>query len=197
MKILFFSLKLLFESSVNLLNKNYHFMNDTKLIISPKSRVLAVIEAYPELEEHIINYVPAFKNLKNPVLRRTIGKIATIQQAASIGNVSAGELVNHLRKIVGQDLISESESLEFITIRPAWFNEMLISQQLDITKMLAEGEQPVNQVMEDLKLLKSEKIYKLISPFITAPLIEKATSLEIKHWIDKRGEEEFYIYFMK
>ena len=172
-------------------------MSETKLIISPKSRLLAVIEAYPELEEVIISYVPAFKNLRNPILRRTVGKIATLQQAASVGNVSAGDFINHLRKVVGQDLMNDTENLEFVTTRPEWFNEMKISQQLDITKMLADGEQPVNQVMEDLKFLKQGKIYKLICPFITAPLIEKASSMDIKHWIDKRGEEEYFIYFGK
>ena len=64
-------------------------MDQNKIIISPKTKVLALIEAYPQLENTLISYVPVFEKLKNPVLRRTVAKIATLQQAAVIGNVTA------------------------------------------------------------------------------------------------------------
>jgi hypothetical protein len=63
--------------------------------------------------------------------------------------------------------------------------------------MLAKGEHPVNQVLADLNHLEEGKIYQLIAPFLTAPLIDKATSLGLKHWIDQRSDEEFYIYFCR
>lgn len=59
-------------------------MTETKLIINPKTKVLKLIETYPELEEVLIGYVPAFQKLKNPILRNTVAKITTLQQAASI-----------------------------------------------------------------------------------------------------------------
>ncbi len=34
----------------------------------------------------------AFKKLKNPVLKRTVAKIATLQQAATVGNVKVEDL---------------------------------------------------------------------------------------------------------
>lgn len=50
------------------------------LIITPKTKVLELIETYPELEDILIEYAPAFKKLKNPLLRKTVAKIATLQQ---------------------------------------------------------------------------------------------------------------------
>ena len=46
-----------------------------------------IINAYPELENELVNYVPAFEKLKNPLLRHTVAKVATLQQAATIGRV--------------------------------------------------------------------------------------------------------------
>jgi len=43
--------------------------------------------------------------------------------------------------------------------------------------MLAAGEHPINQVIADLNHLETGKIYELKAPFLTAPLIDKATSL--------------------
>ena len=63
--------------------------------------------------------------------------------------------------------------------------------------MLAAGEHPVNQVIADLNHLEEGKIYELKAPFLTAPLIDKATSLGLKHWVDKKSDEEYLIYFCK
>lgn len=170
---------------------------ENKLVISPKTKVLQLIETYPELEDVLIEYVPAFKKLKNPVLRKTVAKIATLQQASVIGNVKIEELINTLRKAVGEDLISIEDNENYNTIKPEWFEESKILRSIDIREMLNRGEQPVNQVITELTNLPKEEIYKVISPFIPAPLIDKASSLEIKHWIDKKEEEVFEVYFIR
>ena len=165
------------------------------LIITPKTKVLELIETYPELENVLIEYAPAFKNLKNPVLRRTVAKIATLQQAAAIGGVKTEELINRLRKEVGQDLITGESGSQYNYQKPHWFAAEKIIKRFNASEMLAAGEHPVNQVIADLNHLEEGKIYELKAPFLTAPLIDKATSLGLKHWIDKKSDEEYFIYF--
>jgi hypothetical protein len=172
-------------------------MEKEKLIITPKTKVMELIEAYPQLEDVLIKYVPAFSKLKNPLLRRTVAKIATLQQAASIGNVKTGDLINLLRKEVGQELLDSGVDTVYNTKRPSWFEEALIEKEFDIREMLAAGEQPVNQVISDLNHLNSGKIYKLTSPFLPAPLIDKAISLKIDHWVLKDSENLVLVYFYK
>lgn len=171
--------------------------NMNTLIITPKTKVLELIEAYPQLEDILIEIAPAFKKLKNPVLRKTVAKIATLQQAASIGNVKTEELINRLRKEVGQEIVEGETSTNYNYRKPEWFSESKIKNQLNASEMLAAGEQPVNQVMADLKNLEPERIYMLKAPFLTAPIIDKASSLGLLHWIDQKSEEEFLIYFIK
>lgn len=171
--------------------------NRENIIITPKTKVLQLIEAWPHLEDVLIGYVPAFSKLKNPVLRRTVAKIATLQQAAAIGNVKVEDLINRLRKEVGQELFGASEEGGYNTLKPGWFSESLITRELDAREMLAAGEQPVNQVIADLKQIPPGKIYKLHAPFLPAPLIDKATSLSVQHWIKKISETAFEVYFYK
>jgi len=172
-------------------------MEKTQLIITPKTKVLELIEAYPHLEDVLIKYVPAFSKLKNPLLRRTVAKIATLQQAASIGNVKTGDLINILRKEVGQELMNAGDDTAYNTKKPSWFEETLIEKEFDIREMLAAGEQPVNQVISDLNHLNKGKIYKLTSPFLPAPLIDKAISLKIDYWVLKDVENLVFVYFYK
>lgn len=167
------------------------------LIITPKTKVLELIETYPQLEDILIEYAPAFKKLKNPVLRKTVAKIATLQQAAAIGNVRTEELINRLRKEIGQEIIVGETGTSYNYNKPDWFSEEKISNRLDASEMLAAGEHPVNQVLADLKQLNPGEIYELKTPFLPAPLIDKALSLGVKHWIDQKSDEEFLIYFIR
>lgn len=172
-------------------------MEKQNLIISPKTRVMQLIEAYPQLEDVLIGYVPAFKKLKNPILRKTVARIATLQQAASIGNVPVGDLINHLRKQIGQELFTGEAGSGFNTSKPDWFSEVLVSMEFDARDMLAAGEHPVSQVISDLTTLPEGNIYKLTAPFLPAPLIDKASSLGISHWVVKQKEELVVVYFYR
>nr|WP_319401269.1 DUF1858 domain-containing protein [uncultured Carboxylicivirga sp.] len=168
-----------------------------KLIITPKTKIFDLLEAYPQLEDVLIAVAPPFKKLKNPVLRKTITKITTLSQASVIGGIKVEELINKLRAEVGQSATDsiETEGSHFITEQPDWFDESHVSESIDIGEMLNAGEQPVHEVLALLKKLEPGKILKVIAPFIPAPLIDKSLSLNYEHWLDKKGEEEFFVYF--
>ncbi len=170
---------------------------DEQKLITPKSKVLQVIEQYPQLEDVLIEYVPAFSKLKNPLLRKTVGRIATLQQAATIGEVKVEDLVNRLRKEVGQDLYAEHAGTAYQIEKPHWFANDMIAESLDAAPMLAEGSHPVNQVMADLNNLADGKIFELRAPFLPAPLIDKASSLGFKHWVKKEADDLYFIYFYR
>jgi len=168
-----------------------------ELVITPKTKVLQLLEAYPQLEDTLIAIVPAFRKLKNPLLRKTVARVATLQQAAAVGGVRTEELINRLRREVGQDLYAESAGTVYNTSRPPWFDAGRVAAELDARPLLAAGEQPVNQVMADLGAMAAGTIYKLSAPFLPAPLIDKGSSLGLDHWLVKESEESFVVYFYK
>lgn len=170
--------------------------NEDKLI-TPKTKLIDILNNHPELEEVLMEYNPAFKKLKNPVLRKTVARIASLKQVASVGGVKVEELINLLRRELGQKLYDGDETSNYNFKKPDWFDENKIVNSLDISEMLEAGDQPVNQVLADIKALKDGGIYELKAPFLPAPVIDKSESLRIKHWIHSKGKDEFYIYFFK
>ena len=148
--------------------------NKENLIITPKTKISQVINTYPQLEDVLIEYVPTFEKLKNPILRKTIAKITTLQQAAAVGNVRVEDIINRLRQEIGQDLYSDSVDIGYNVKKPQWFSEELIVTEFNAKDMLERGEHPVNQVIADLNNMDNGKLYKLITPFLPAPLIDKA-----------------------
>lgn len=170
-----------------------------KLIITPKTKIYDLLDAYPQLEDILISAAPPFKKLKNPVLRKTITKITTLNQAATIGGLKVEELINKLRSEVGQTNIDSvgDESENYTTEKPAWFEEDNIAQTIDIREMLNAGEQPVHEVMSAIKKLKANEILKVVAPFIPAPLLDKSLSMDYRHWLDKKETEEYWVFFIK
>jgi hypothetical protein len=169
----------------------------TGITIAPKTKIADLLDAFPNLEQVLVDYVPAFEKLRNPVLRKTVARVTSLQQAAIIGGVEVEELINHLRKEVGQDTFSGAEVVSYTTQQPGWYSEARVVAELDARGMLAEGEQPVNQVIADLNALAQGDIYKLAAPFMPAPLVDKASSLGISHWVTPREGQEVLIYFCK
>lgn len=170
-----------------------------KLIITPKTKIYDLLEAYPELEEILIASAPEFKKLKNPVLRKTIARITNISQAAIIGNLNVDELVNRLRERVGQGSLEQLDEsgTKYVTTCPEWFRREAVVQTIDIREMLNRDEQPVHEVLAAVKRLGENEILEIIAPFIPAPLLDKTLSLNYKHWLDKKTEGEYRIYFSK
>jgi len=169
----------------------------TELVIAPKTKIAELINAYPNLEPVLVDYVPAFEKLRNPILRKTVARITSLQQAAAIGGVNVQDLINHLRREVGQDHFSGEAAAAYTTEQPNWFSETRVVTEFDAKSMLAEGEQPVNQVIADLNTLDQGDIYKLVAPFMPAPLVDKASSLGFAHWVTHKDDQEFVIYFCR
>ena len=87
-------------------------MPDDRVTITPSTKVAALLDSYPQLEDVLIGIAPPFKKLKNPILRRSVAKVASLRQAAAVGRLPVEELVNKLRDAVGQEPIAPSEVAE-------------------------------------------------------------------------------------
>lgn len=169
----------------------------SELIITPKTKVYDLLEAYPRLEDVLIAMVPQFRKLKNPILRNTVARITSLGQAASIGGIAVEEIVSRLRAEVGQSAPEdlESEQGSYRTEKPDWFEGATVAETIDVRKILDAGEEPVHEVLSAIRKLKEKEVLMIIAPFLPAPLIDKSLSMGCDHWIDERSEQEYRVYF--
>jgi hypothetical protein len=63
--------------------------------------------------------------------------------------------------------------------------------------MIEAGEQPIGKVLKALESLEDGAIYKLITPFEPAPLIDKASDKGLEVWFRSHGSTEYHTYFCK
>ena len=168
-----------------------------QLIITPRTRVHELLEAYPELESVLIELAPVFSKLRNPVLRRTIARVTSLQQAAAVGNIPVHHLVNTLRQKVGQDRLEGIEASNSGNRQPSWYDPDKITKRLDARPVIEQGGHPLGDVLTGVRELKSGEIYELITPFFPAPLIERVVAQGFDHWSKAESEDCYFNYFLK
>ena len=111
-------------------------MSKEHLEITPSTRVAEMLDNYPELEDTLIGIAPPFKKLKNPFLRKSFAKVATLKHIASVGNVPLTELINKLRLAVGQPVTDESYDDEnYFEDKPGWFSPDKVVMAFDEAKV--------------------------------------------------------------
>jgi hypothetical protein len=159
-----------------------------KLIITPQTKVSELLDAYPQLEEVLFEISPAFSKLKNPILRKTVAKIASLQQAAIVGKISVDDLVNRLRKEVGQELFSGAGAEEVASkTAPPWFDEEKITIRFNAIPIINAGNSPMAEILSQASLIEGDDILELKAPFIPAPIIDKIREKGFEAWSVQRG----------
>ncbi len=71
-------------------------MTTAPLTITPKTTVHTLLKEYPFLLDYLAAYHPEFKKLTNPVLRTTVGRMATLDAVAYQANVPLNRLTDDI-----------------------------------------------------------------------------------------------------
>ena len=142
--------------------------------INPETKVGVLLDAYPGIEEVLIAWVPAFEKLRNPILRKTVAKVATLEQAARVGGVSVRELVEKLREAAGQS--GESFPIAHDPgpggATPGGLLDENQCHVFDADNKVETSVHPIGKVRECVATLQPGEFVRLTSSFRPEPLIE-------------------------
>lgn len=70
----------------------------------------SLLSAYPFLSEELPRISPQFEKLKNPFLRKTMGKVATVSMAAGLAGMTPEELLRRIMELVDSNAGASAES---------------------------------------------------------------------------------------
>ncbi len=166
--------------------------------INLDTKIYDLLKEYPFLEDELIRINPKFKKLKNPVLRRTVTRIAGIKQAAIVGGMEPLDLLNKIRKLVGKEEIEKIEDNEQKEQQnfPLWATKEP-KVIVDGNKLLDEGKNPLSHISKLLKDFNKGDILLLKTDFKPAPLIEEFLKKGYEVFSAKESEDKFLTYIKK
>lgn len=165
--------------------------------ITLETKVADLLNDYEGMKDILIKINPKFKKLNNPVLRRTLAKIAGVRQAAVVGGMEPMDLLNQLRVAVGQTPV-EVEAAEKIEAdnAPAWIvNEP--KESMDANELLDKEENPLAKSYNILRKMQEGEILLITSDFKPEPLIEEFEKNGHQVFSQEIAEDRFVTYVQK
>ncbi|MDH4270695.1 MAG: DUF438 domain-containing protein [Candidatus Aminicenantes bacterium] len=80
--------------------------------IDAKMKIDDLLKKYPFLLDFLAGLSPRFARLKNPIMRKTIGRVATLQQVAGFGEMALPELLQkvqaEIKRVAKEDVAIET-----------------------------------------------------------------------------------------
>jgi hypothetical protein len=174
-------------------------MSDKPLQIDPSIKVAQLLDAYPELEDVLIEMAPPFKKLKNPILRKSVAKVATLKQAAVAGRLDLTTMINQLRERVGQAPLDATDAIseeDYLGTAPGWFDQSCVASSID-DRTGDSGEMAITRIFTVLKELDDRQVVELTTTFLPAPGIDAARKKKLVTWSVQDEGEIYRTYFTR
>lgn len=159
--------------------------------IQRETRLAVVLEAHPELEQRLMTLLPAVAALQNETLRKSVLEGTTLEQAARVAGLPAGEFIETLRAWTGGAGAEEGCGQHGHAPlppepRPEWAARYRTRFEIDADEMLATGVHPAGKVRQCAGALERGEMVALASSFCPSPLVALMREAGFAVWT---GEE--------
>jgi uncharacterized protein (DUF2249 family) len=177
-------------------------------MITKDWKVSQVLDLYPETLDVFLEVSRHFSKLKNKVLRRTLARRVTLEQAARVGGVDVQKLLMKLNLKAGFDVsdISRGDSQSPETAGKFTSGDYNTSQNqplpdrseimLDVRPIIESGTDPFKAIMKTVKEMRADEMLHLVNSFEPVPLYSVMERKGYTHASEKQGSE-WHIWFWK
>jgi uncharacterized protein (DUF2249 family) len=166
--------------------------------ITLETKIADLLNNYEGMKDILIKINPKFKKLNNPVLRRTLAKIAGVRQAAIVGDMDPMDLLNQLRVAVGQVPLEDTIAKESASASevPVWITSEP-KEILDANALLDEEDNPLAKAYNILRGLNEGDILTITADFQPEPLIEEFEKSGHEVYCQEVDDTHFITYIKK
>lgn len=167
--------------------------------ITKATKISELIKFDARSIDAIASIAKPFKKLKNPLLRKLMASRVTIEEAAKIGGATVSDFIKVLAPLGFQfDENSFTQILEKET-EPNWFKSLKKEEItiFDVREILAQGNDPLKEIMKRFKDLEVGKVLCIINTFVPTPLVKLFEKDNTLHYVETISPAEYHTYFFK
>ena len=168
--------------------------------INADTKIDDLLKQYPFLEDFLVNLSPKFKGLKNPIMRKTIGKVATLGKVAGIGGLDPDDFLAALTKEIDRQTGQADAATEPAADGADGFiSDPLEKQEAlkDIIKALHDGEdfeavkERFNQLVKGVEATEIAKMEQaLMDEGLPAEEIKRLCDVHVEIFKDALQEQD-------
>jgi len=166
--------------------------------ITLETKIADLLNDYEGMQDILIKINPKFKKLNNPVLRRTLAKIAGVKQAAIVGGMDPVDLLNQLREAVGQTAIDVTTPQGEVEAKeaPEWILKAS-KQTLNANEILDEERNPLAELHKALKAIDKGEVITIEADFQPEPLMDEMLKAGHEVFAREVAPDHFITYIKK
>lgn len=173
-------------------------------MITKKMKIHSLITEYPNLKSVLLQISPKFSKLNNPLMLKTMGKIASVEDAAKIAGVPVNEVLMILNKAIGFDFNTENEKEqkagneenEEYQMPPEQMEWHLTKEEF-IKVDVREVDDPFPIIMKLATETLINQGFCIIQKFEPIPLYNVLGNKGYQHLTEKISENEYHAYFYR
>lgn len=166
---------------------------------TPDTVVYDAIKADPGCVDRLIAVSSTFRRLKNPVLRRVMGRLVTFRDAARIAGVPLAEMLTAVNQAPWRGDADGAPPIEFEPDAPAWLAQLetAAQRQFDARPLLAADQEPLGEIMKQARKVRKGGFLVLDAPFDPAPLRRVLARRGFVAWGKALADDHWRIWFLK
>jgi uncharacterized protein (DUF2249 family) len=185
------------------------------MVIAATERVAQVLARDERLLEVFVSTAPAFTRLRNPMLRRTMARLVTVEQAARVAGIDPDHLVERLnralRELESSPVPDEPPTCASATptareqrpmtsvndTMPAALRGLPAERlvDLDVREDLRSGREPFSRIMAARRDLPPGSVLRLRAIFEPVPLYAVLQKQGFEHWTERLADDDWRVWF--
>ena len=168
-----------------------------KPVIAAGDLVGAVLERDLALIDVFIRHSRHFEKLRNPMLRRTMARLVTVEQAAGIAGVATEVLVRDLNAAIGADVAATHSQRPAPTVAPVARPPERREVDLDLRDDLRKGREPFSRIMAAAGALRDDETLHLRAIFEPVPLYTVLGKRGFSHESLAHAADDWSVWFWR
>ncbi|MHA2362941.1 MAG: DUF438 domain-containing protein [Candidatus Hodarchaeales archaeon] len=129
--------------------------------LKASTKILELVKKYPFLFDDLVLLSPKLKKLNNPILRRTVGKRATLNDVSKIANIPINQLFDTLSTSISQNA-KENVEIDKEDFAKGEWQEELENRQSEMKNLVLSLHQENGENIDELQT-KFKEIVKDVS----------------------------------
>lgn len=163
-------------------------------------RISAVLARDGRMLDVLLGASPSFGHLRNPLVRKTMAKLATVEQAARVAGIDAADLLARLNAALAGEIVLEparrvgSHEAEVPPIVRARKGAIV---ECDVREDLRAGREPFRRILAAARRVGDGEVLRLRAIFEPAPLYSVLGRQGFHHFTERLADDDWCVWFWR
>jgi TusA-related sulfurtransferase len=169
--------------------------------IQVSDRISTVLGRDPRMLEVLLACSPAFGHLRNPLLRKTMAKLATVEHAARVAQIDPQVLLTRLNAALAGEAVPDAPIRRIDApdepTRPDVLARLSPDEivECDVREDLRAGREPLNRIMAAARTVTDGQALRLRAIFEPVPLYPVLARKGFAHFTERLADDDWCVWF--